>query len=299
MRRLFGCPDIVSLTEKFLMARNFFRIFTENNPVMWDSKTFCIPEAKGLMSTLKPKCCRKSAPNIATGTSAIVKIHLHARLKPKSIVNERSPYVGICVLLTTTSTKSLLRCCLSSGDSIGERSILTSAPVSTRNFEPVILSNTWKRQLWMGVPAGDVAPTRWLWSFPELWQRYVWSSSCMVPYNCEPFLHTSSGTNMHPCCCHAMVNGRDHLACDTGHDCCCDFAIDHISSGLDWGAPSFAPWVSRLMLAAVVSLFQLIVLPLPLVVALVPKLRRRFGQSVVQLRLFCLRVWWVEWCQLH
>ena len=48
MRRLFGCLDIVSLTEKFLMARNFFRIFTENNPVMWDSKTFCIPEAKGL-----------------------------------------------------------------------------------------------------------------------------------------------------------------------------------------------------------------------------------------------------------
>ena len=33
MRHLFGCPDIVSLTEKFLMARNFFRIFTENNPV--------------------------------------------------------------------------------------------------------------------------------------------------------------------------------------------------------------------------------------------------------------------------
>ena len=27
-----GCPDIVSLTEKFLMARNFFQIFTENNP---------------------------------------------------------------------------------------------------------------------------------------------------------------------------------------------------------------------------------------------------------------------------
>ena len=30
------------------MARNFFRIFTENNPVMGDSKTFGIPEAKGL-----------------------------------------------------------------------------------------------------------------------------------------------------------------------------------------------------------------------------------------------------------
>ena len=48
MRHLFGCPDIVSLTEKFLMARNFFRIFTENNPVMGYSKTFFIPEAKGL-----------------------------------------------------------------------------------------------------------------------------------------------------------------------------------------------------------------------------------------------------------
>ena len=48
MRRLFGCPDKVSLTEKFLMARNFYRIFTENNPVMGDSKTFGIPEEKGL-----------------------------------------------------------------------------------------------------------------------------------------------------------------------------------------------------------------------------------------------------------
>ena len=48
MRHLFGCPDIVSLTEKFLMARNFYRIFTENNPLMGDSKTFGIPEAKGL-----------------------------------------------------------------------------------------------------------------------------------------------------------------------------------------------------------------------------------------------------------
>ena len=48
MRRLLGCPDIVSLTEKILMARNFYRIFTENNPVMGDSKTFGIPEAKGL-----------------------------------------------------------------------------------------------------------------------------------------------------------------------------------------------------------------------------------------------------------
>ena len=36
------------MTEKFVMARNFYRIFTENNPVMGDSKTFGIPEAKGL-----------------------------------------------------------------------------------------------------------------------------------------------------------------------------------------------------------------------------------------------------------
>ena len=38
MRHLFGCPDIVSLTEKFLMARNFFRIFTENNPAWGTGK---------------------------------------------------------------------------------------------------------------------------------------------------------------------------------------------------------------------------------------------------------------------
>ena len=30
------------------MARNFYQIFTENNPVMGDGKTFGIPEAKGL-----------------------------------------------------------------------------------------------------------------------------------------------------------------------------------------------------------------------------------------------------------
>ena len=47
MSGLFGCPDIVSLTEKYLMTRNFSRIFTEN-PVMGYSKTFFIPEAKGL-----------------------------------------------------------------------------------------------------------------------------------------------------------------------------------------------------------------------------------------------------------
>ena len=39
------------------MARNFFRIFTENNPVMGYSKTFFIPEAKGLRVGLKPQKC--------------------------------------------------------------------------------------------------------------------------------------------------------------------------------------------------------------------------------------------------
>ena len=58
MRRLFGCPDIVSLTEKFLMARNFYRIFTENKPVMGDSKTFGIPEAKGLKLYIVFRCLR-------------------------------------------------------------------------------------------------------------------------------------------------------------------------------------------------------------------------------------------------
>ena len=63
MRLLFGCPDIVSLTEKFLMARNFFQIFTENNPVMGYSKTFFIPEAKGL----NKKTCETSTMKMKQG----------------------------------------------------------------------------------------------------------------------------------------------------------------------------------------------------------------------------------------
>ena len=35
------------------MARNLYRIFTENNPVMGDGKTFGIPEAKGLNSNFE------------------------------------------------------------------------------------------------------------------------------------------------------------------------------------------------------------------------------------------------------
>ena len=37
------------------MARNFYRIFTENNPVMGDSKTFGIPEVKGLSTGTKER----------------------------------------------------------------------------------------------------------------------------------------------------------------------------------------------------------------------------------------------------
>ena len=47
------------------MARNFYRIFTENNPVMEDSKTFGIPEAKGLRSAIA--LVLLSAPNIFQG----------------------------------------------------------------------------------------------------------------------------------------------------------------------------------------------------------------------------------------
>ena len=33
-----GCTDFVSLTDKLLMARNLFRIFTENNPAQGPEK---------------------------------------------------------------------------------------------------------------------------------------------------------------------------------------------------------------------------------------------------------------------
>ena len=57
MRCLFGCPDIVSLTDKFLMARNFFNIFIENNPVQGTGKNIICPTWTGL----KKKKCTKQA----------------------------------------------------------------------------------------------------------------------------------------------------------------------------------------------------------------------------------------------
>ena len=47
MTRQHASKPLHSLVST-LMARNFYRIFTENKPVMEDSKTFGIPEAKGL-----------------------------------------------------------------------------------------------------------------------------------------------------------------------------------------------------------------------------------------------------------
>ena len=46
------------IDRNFLMARNFFRIFTENNPVMGSRKTFFIPEAKGLRVKLEISAMR-------------------------------------------------------------------------------------------------------------------------------------------------------------------------------------------------------------------------------------------------
>ena len=55
------------------MARNFYQIFTENNPVMGDSKTFGIPEAKGLMLSV---LCEYVGPiNIKTKLQSWIKWH--------------------------------------------------------------------------------------------------------------------------------------------------------------------------------------------------------------------------------
>ena len=99
MRRLFGCPDIVSLTEKFLIARNFFRIFTENNPVMWDSKTFCIPEVKGL-SVNKTISFQFSMFTSLDSIASVVGIFMYLTIsKFKQVLRSRK---GLGKVLTTT-----------------------------------------------------------------------------------------------------------------------------------------------------------------------------------------------------
>ena len=51
--RLFGCPDFISLTQTFLMARNFFGIFTKNNPAQGTGKKYNIPDVILLKGMLK------------------------------------------------------------------------------------------------------------------------------------------------------------------------------------------------------------------------------------------------------
>ena len=49
MRRLFGCPDFVSLTNKIINGQNFFpQIFTENKPVRGLRKKYNIPDMNWL-----------------------------------------------------------------------------------------------------------------------------------------------------------------------------------------------------------------------------------------------------------
>ena len=51
MRRLFGCPDFVSLTNKIINGyRNIFWIFTENKPVRGLRKKYNIPDLNWLKS---------------------------------------------------------------------------------------------------------------------------------------------------------------------------------------------------------------------------------------------------------
>ena len=63
MRRLFDCPDIVSLTEKFLMARNFFRIFTENNPARGTGKIYNMPDVNRLTTGEIPEMENTQQPH--------------------------------------------------------------------------------------------------------------------------------------------------------------------------------------------------------------------------------------------
>ena len=64
MRRLFGCPDIVSLTDIFLMARNVLRIFTENNPARGIGKKYNMPEVKGLRKIMMVRYMLKKGSKV-------------------------------------------------------------------------------------------------------------------------------------------------------------------------------------------------------------------------------------------
>ena len=82
------------------------------------------------MSTVRPKCLRKSAPKMGFWTSAMMKIHGSDRLRPRLRVRDRFPYVRIGVSLTAMSV---------SGSGEHRRSVWVggiariSEPVSTNN----------------------------------------------------------------------------------------------------------------------------------------------------------------------
>ena len=57
------------------------------------------------MSTIRPKCLRKSATRIGLLTSAMMKIKGSDRLRPRLSVREHFPYVSMEVLLTAVSER--------------------------------------------------------------------------------------------------------------------------------------------------------------------------------------------------
>ena len=90
------------------------------------------------MSTMRPKCLRKSAPRMGCCTSARMKIHGSDLRRPRLRVRERLPYVRMGVSFTAMRVSA-------SGErrSAGEGGIaLTSDPVSTRKCVRVVRSVT-------------------------------------------------------------------------------------------------------------------------------------------------------------
>ena len=89
----------------------------------------CVSMSLGCrMSTVSPKCARKSAPRISFCKSAIMKIHGSERRRPRLSVRERCPYVRMGVLFTACSVRGWERW---RSEAVGGMT-LTSEPVSTR-----------------------------------------------------------------------------------------------------------------------------------------------------------------------
>ena len=68
----------------------------------------CVVESKRRLcpiSTVRPKCCRKSAPRIGCFTSATMKDQRKVQRRPKLKVRERVPYVVILLPLAAIRLK--------------------------------------------------------------------------------------------------------------------------------------------------------------------------------------------------